>query len=516
MTLLAKSAPLNHKQPKSSGQSSPSEQTESGLGIGPKVRSGSGRAQLTIVEHALCPLVAGPSHSGLIKHRSEFHYQDQNRHQKTAVAEVTALDGLSPNDEFFLWGLLHLTLRQPEPLIDFYATPIYCLTELGVVERSIRGGKSYETFRGALARLAGVTYTSEHFYDPVRGEHRSVRFGFLSYSLPPKGSRRAWRIAWDPIFFEFCRAIGGGLIFDLETYRKLDFASRRLYLLLKKIFWRQSQSPAFDLHHLGVNILGFAPTLDVRDLKVKITRVANALESEGIITFGGSGKAHFEKRAVGCYTIRFQKGLNFDARSPGKSTQPAEQLEASPLYEPLRVIGLDNAAIERVIRTYKCHQIQEWADITLAAIERKGQGFFKVGPQAYFIDNLGKAAAGQRSAPDWWLEFRKEEERQERVAQRIVGAKHEPQTSGSEVDSTEEDRAFERYLQGEGKASLIEMIEGLTRQYSMTGKNPREISLLAFATARTHLRNRFRVEHPSSTVEGPQTLGELMKKLKLR
>src|SRR5690606_14894530 len=159
--------------------------------------------------------------------------------------------------------------------VEFYATPHYCLSELGVIPRAggkeRRGGKNYALFRQAITRLAAVSYLNDHFYDPVRGEHRNVAFGFLSYSLPvDPASSRAWRFVWDPIFFEFCRAARGSLLFDLETYRELDYASRRLFLLLQKIFWRQPQSPAFDVRHLGVNVLGFAPSVDLRDLKVKL------------------------------------------------------------------------------------------------------------------------------------------------------------------------------------------------------------------------------------------------------
>ena len=31
--------------------------------------------------------------------------------------------GLTPNDEFFLWGLLALTLSQPDPIAEFQVTP---------------------------------------------------------------------------------------------------------------------------------------------------------------------------------------------------------------------------------------------------------------------------------------------------------------------------------------------------------------------------------------------------------
>ena len=63
---------------------------------------------------------------------------------------------------------------------------------------------------------------SDAFYDPIRGEHRAVSFGFLNYSLPlGEESSRAWRFAWDPIFFELAQATGGALSFDLTLYRQL-------------------------------------------------------------------------------------------------------------------------------------------------------------------------------------------------------------------------------------------------------------------------------------------------------
>ena len=89
-----------------------------------------------------------------------------------------------------------------------------------------------------------MTYINDHFYDPVRGEHRDVAFGFFSYSLPvDPASSRAWRFVWDPIFFEFCQAARGSLVFDLKPTVSLDVASRRLFLLLKKIFWRNTHLP---------------------------------------------------------------------------------------------------------------------------------------------------------------------------------------------------------------------------------------------------------------------------------
>ena len=151
-------------------------------------------------------------------------------------------------------------------------------------EEGKTGGRRFDLFRASIGRLSTVSYRNDHFYDPIRGEHRSVGFGFLSYSLPvdPESSR-AWRFAWDPIFFEFCQASAGALRFDFEMYRALDPACRRLYLLLKKIFWRADVSPEFDLHDLAVNVIGFAATQETWKLKQKVVRCIEILLAHRII-----------------------------------------------------------------------------------------------------------------------------------------------------------------------------------------------------------------------------------------
>jgi hypothetical protein len=473
-----------------------------------------GRAQLTLVEHALCPLDTSVSLAGGLTHDSEFFFTDPNRHQQKATAKVICPFGLSPADEFYLWGLVALTLSQPEPSFEFYATPYYCLTELGVIAtksgRERRGGKDYALFREALARLATVTYLCDRFYDPVRGEHRNVAFGFLSYSLPAdSASSRAWRFVWDPIFFEFCQAAKGSLLFDLETYRSLDFASRRLFLLLRKIFYRNPESPAFDARHLAVNVLGFAPSVEVKLLKVKLAHCATRLAEHGIIrlpTEGDDAKRLFEKTGVGAYGIRFQRGSYFEKRPV-----PAQLLATeSALFGPLKAIGFDDAAAVRIITKYKPQLIQVWADITLAAKE-KGPGFFKASPQAYFIDNVENAAQGTRTPPDWWYQHRKAEEESERGSRRAV-LKFPEQKS----EPGDDDGAFEEYLCGEGEKTFLEVAEQLERHYHDCGHGRAEAARNAREQARTHMRNRFRKERPENDRAAPQRLGSVLKKLKLQ
>jgi hypothetical protein len=488
------------------------------------VSEASGRAQLTLVEHALCPLDPAASLTEGLIHKSEFFYLDENRHQKTAQAKVVCPFGLSPVDEFYLWGLVALTLSQPEPSVEFYATPHFCLSELRVnTKGSGKGGKNYALFRQAIARLATVTYINNRFYDPVRGEHRDVAFGFFSYSLPVNpGSSRAWRFVWDPIFFEFCQAARGSLIFDLGTYLSLDVASRRLFLLLKKIFWRNTHSPTFDLMHLGVNILGIAPSVDSWNMKIKVAGCVDRLVKAGIVAppEAGDGKRGglFEKKCVGSYSLRLRRGPYFESPTPVASASSVE----SPLREPLKSIGFDDASVARILRKFKPQLIQIWADITLAAKERS-PGFFKVGPEAYFMDNIEKAAQGTRTPPDWWYEHRKEEDRRERETKRSV--LNLPPESKS---ATDEEKAFEEYLLGEGRNTFAEILTRLVRDFSGAGQTAREAERNATEAARTHLRNRFRRIHPRSASaasgasssgasgSGPTPLSEVLKKIKLQ
>ncbi len=477
--------------------------------------SGRGRAQLTLVEHALCPLDTA---TGLVRgltHRSEFFYLDPQRHRQTAAAEVLCPLGLSPSDEFYLWGLMALALAQPEPGLEFYATPHYCLTELGVLETGKagskpRGGKTYALFRQSITRLAAVTYLNDRFYDPIRGEHRSVAFGFLSYSLPPDpASSRAWRIVWDPIFFEFCQAARGSLVFDLELYRALDFASRRLFLLLKKIFYRSAVSPAFDVRHLGVNVLGFAPSIEVWNLKAKLSQVARKLAESKLIALPEAGPL-FEKKGVGQYVIRFHRGPYFE-KSPaeqggGKPLTPSR----SALHDPLAAIGFDEPAIRRIEARYRPQLIQVWTDITLAAME-KGPKFFTRSPQAYFLDNIEKASQGSRTPPDWWHEYRKQAQRQEQEER----AAHSGQPATSAPTERDAEQAFAEYLRTEARETFDALLDRLRLQYETAGQPRREAARHADDVARLHMRHHFRKAHPEFDTTAPQALGEILRKLQL-
>ena len=459
-----------------------------------------GRAQLSLVEHALCPIDANATLAGPLIHESRYWFSDKNRHRKEARVRIACPDGLSPTDEFYLWGLLSLTFAQAQPAADFYATPYYCLRQLGCIDRheNRSGSKNYTLFRAAVSRLSTVSYRNDHFYDPIRAEHRDVGFGFLSYSLPlDPGSSRAWRIAWDPIFFELCQAVAGSLRFDFSTYRDLDPACRRLYLILKKIFWRSDTSPEFNLRDLATNIIGFSATQETWKLKQKVIRCLEVLLSREIIRLPEgvfTPAMVFTERARGQYSLRLHRGPRFDAASPASFPHLAE----SPLYEPLKTIGLDDATIGRLLRTYDPRLVAECADMTLAAKEHFKESYFKASPAAYFIDNLKAQAGKTRTPPDWWRELRKEEER------RKWRADHPDQPSRDGFEA-----AFDVYLKTEARQAFGQVMDRIFQDLASHGQSEPEARNNARDYARTHFVGRFRAEHPEWNTDGPVRAGDI-------
>jgi hypothetical protein len=401
----------------------------------PPARRQFGVGQLSLVEHSLCPLDARVSLRPGFHHESSFQYSDAQRRRKTARVEVSCPHGLSAHDEFYLWGLLALTLSQPNPEPEFHATPHYCLRALGLVDaNSRRGGRQYEQFAAAIERLSWVKYGSDAFYDPIRAEHCQVRFGFFSYRLPfDPTSSRAWRFHWDGQFFEFVKSVGGSLRFDLELYRKLSPAGRRLFLFVSKVFARAAQTPRMDVRHLAVDVLGLSANLPVKHLLAKSRRICAELAAEGILM--ELRPDTIQKRETGRYEVVLHRGDGFLRRQ-----HAATNVSDSPLAEPLRSIGLDEAGVARVLKQFPASKVREWADITLAAQERFGASFFKRSPAAYFLDNLKKSVADGRTPPDWWHDVRKAEEREQARRDRSRPG----QSSAAHTVNTSSRQAFEQ------------------------------------------------------------------------
>lgn len=448
---------------------------------------GTGHGQLTLVEHALCPLDPEASLAENLVHSARYHFTDASRHLQTAHARVFCPLGLSAHDEYFLWGLLSITLAQPETESEFYATPHYCLRQLGLIDQfARRGGRQYQQFTDSLSRLAAVVYQNDRFYDPIRAEHRRVSFSFLSYSLPLEAeSSRAWRISWNPMFFELVQAAAGSLQFDLATYRLLEPASRRLFLLLSKIFQRRETSPRFDLHNLAVDVLGFSATISTADLKKKVRRCVERLSKLGIVASSSSIDI-FEKEKAGQYRVTLQRGPYFERKAVFARLDIAD----SALSESLAAFGLEPVVARRIIKQHSVKLLQEWADITLAAKERFGPRFFKKSPAAYFIDNVQHAAQGDRTPPDWWLDLRK--------AEWQAQATEDRRRRKAEVDV-----AKEVVLSDEARSVFGKVVTELFQQFQAAGQSAETAKVNARRFAAEHVRRMGEKKKPEQNLSKP-------------
>lgn len=369
-----------------------------------------GTGQLSLVEHALCPLDPKRSLVENFVFNTSYSYSAPNAERRTSRVQIFCPLGLSAADEYYLWGLLALTLIQPDQTPELFATPHWFLRQLGVINTGTkRGGRQYQQFADAIRRLSAVMYLSDAFYDPVRAEHRRVSFRFFSYSLPlHDDSNRAWRIAWDPIFFELVKAPAGQFRFDLAVYRELDVASRRLFLFVSKVLSRRTQLRALPLERVAVDLLGFSPTLSVRDMKGKVSKCLEHLTEMLVLK-----DAEVFRTKPGVYFVRMTRGNYFQLRT---RQELAISLDETPIFESLRAIGLDEVASVKMIKRYSGRLLAEWVDITQAALERHGPSFFRKSPMAFFVDSVSKAAQGQRTAPDWWQELKRSEQRQHELS----------------------------------------------------------------------------------------------------
>lgn len=313
-----------------------------------KRRRWAGIGQLTLVEHALCTLdsTASLSQSAF---QPTYYYWDEHRNKKRVTPYISTPLGLTAHDEFLLWGLLSLVFSQEEPSPKFQATPHYCLKHLGIISTKSKGGRQYRDFRQALRRIAAVCYSNDRFYDPVQKEHRAVDFQFLAVDSPRDAcSDRAITFFVNQKLFELCAADAGHFKFDLDIYRRLDPASRRLFMLLRKVFHRHDQI-TFDIEHLAVNVLGYGKSRESKKLAASIRRCATRLlEIEMIKLPAGTANVVDLIKPSGrtrqCITFHRGQYLAKEVVLTGR-----QRLEDSPLYDQLQSIGFSGRAMARLI-----------------------------------------------------------------------------------------------------------------------------------------------------------------------
>ncbi|MBI2480667.1 MAG: hypothetical protein HYV60_19190 [Planctomycetia bacterium] len=402
-----------------------------------------GIAQLSLLETALWPLKGGARESSIFE--TAYHFKAGEDKRKARVSVYAPL-GLQSIDEFILWGLLGTSLSRSDADHTLLATPYWLMRRLGMET----GGFQYDQFRASLERLALVAYQNTAFYNPVTQQHERVTLHFFSTYLPTRGrgadvdAERAWRIEWSPLFFQMCQATGGTLLFDLDLYRKLTPAARRLFLKLKDRFWR-SKRIFLNVDDLTIHGLGFSANRPLKKRKFDLTACIQELLSLGIIELGkgqSTAKDLFLKRGTGLYVVQFFEGPYFRRPLAERTRSQKQAIADDPLYQPLRSIGIDEAAIRRVFRECSRGLLQRWIRVTDAAMHEQPRGFpgFKTSPAAFFID----AIQNERMPPDWIYAHEKERQRRKWEDERQSQAKELDQHR--EAYQAERQAAFDQYL----------------------------------------------------------------------
>lgn len=412
-----------------------------------------GIAQLSLLETALWPLQGGKRQSSTFE--TTYHFK-AGEDKRDARVTVYAPLGLQSIDEFILWGLLAASLTRSDSDRTLLATPYWLMKRLGMDT----GGFQYDQFRASLERLALVAYQNTAFYNPVTQQHERVTLHFFSTYLPTRGrgadvdTDRAWRVEWSPLFFKMCQATGGTLLFDLDLYRKLTPASRRLFLKLKDRFWR-SKRVFLNVDDLTIHGLGFSADRPLKKRKFDLTACIQELLALGIIELGrgqSTAKDLFLKRGKGLYVVQFFEGPYFRRPLAERTISKSQAITGDPLYQPLRSIGIDEAGIRRVFKTCSRGLLQRWIRVTDAAMHEQPHGFpgFKTSPAAFFID----AVQNERMPPDWIYAHEKERERRKWDEERKTQAAELDQHR--EAYHAERKAAFKEYLATtEGRAQFM-------------------------------------------------------------
>jgi len=426
-----------------------------------------GIAQLSLLETALWPLQGGT----LATHAFETTYAYATRvGRKQATVTVRAALGLQPIDELVLWGLLGATLSWKDPDPVLLATPYWLLKHLGLAT----GGSQYAELRDSLLRLAVASYQNTGFYNPETQEHEFTAFQFLSMFLPTVGgvgetvdNERCWRIEWNPAFFRFCRASGGNMLFDLDLYRALTPASRRLFLKLKDRFWR-SKRVFLNVDDLTSSGLGFSASRPLRKRKYDLTNCIGELLEHQVIELG-KGQTHpkelFLKRGKGSYVVVFYEGEYFRRPTAERAIRQKNAIADDPLHEPLRNIGVDGPAIRRLLQHHGRGIVQRWVRITEAALHEQPKGFagFRVSPAAFLIDGI----QNKRTPPDWFHAHEKRQEKRRWEHEHAAAVHDDSQLRRSYEQECA--AALQSYLESvEGRAKYEQTIEPLRALYQVT------------------------------------------------
>lgn len=453
-------------------------------------------AQLSLLETALWPLDG--TRRPLTEYRTTYSF-GKGYDQGQAQVTVRSALGLQTIDEYVLWGLLGASLDRREDTDGvLIANPRWMLKRLGLRN----GGSQYAELRASLLRLSTASYQNTGFYNPETQEHESVSFQFLSFLLPTLGglgrivdNDRCWRIEWNPAFFRFSKLTGGSLLFDLDLYRQLSPASRRLFLKLKDRFWR-TKVVHLNVDDLTINGLGFSAERPLFKRKYDLTVCLRELLDHGVIALGRGQtdvKQLFWKRSKGCYVVVCYEGEYFRQPQAARTQSQQNAIQTDPLFEPLCRLGLDAAAIRRVFAEHARGRIQQWLTITEAALHEKPRGFpgFRVSPAAFLIDGL----QNNRLPPDWMYAHEKRQRELQWEQERHAVAAQEQELRPQYL--AERAAAFEVHLRSpEGRQQFAQAYAPLLALHQRS--DPHNSTTAAEAATRAYVENHH-FQFPSFT-----------------
>src|SRR5208283_1710304 len=101
--------------------------------------------------------------------------------------------------------------------------------------------------------------------------------------------------------------------FDLDLFRTLTPASRRLFLKLKDRFWR-TKRVFMNVDDLTINGLGFSGVRSLAKRKFDLLNCIRELLEHGVLTLGRGQtdpRELFMKRGKGSYVVVFYEGEYF-------------------------------------------------------------------------------------------------------------------------------------------------------------------------------------------------------------
>ena len=117
---------------------------------------------------------------------------------------------------------------------------------------------------------------------------------------------------------------------------------------LSKVFRRRAKAPMFDLRHLGVQVLGFAPTVATRDLKAKVGRCIKKLAEREIVSHAEPKRSSCARPIDPCRSASTGVAILTDDGGTARCPDRSNRRSSSPCGQSAWMTG----AISRLLDRY--------------------------------------------------------------------------------------------------------------------------------------------------------------------